>query len=263
MRSVPLDVTNESAFTSMDEVRGKISAIPIYENQLITRNMLAQATGVGQVDILKADESVELDSPYWRAVSLTVPPERAVGGLIAVDQRVDVIASMPFATLGDLIDPETEEPLTDPETGEPVAYTGGTSTKPMWLDVEVIGRPEGNPELYILRMDLQQAEEVALAQNVGAQFSMVLRPAVDTRDVDRSAYGETQDRLMTRYNFPIPETIDALEYPQPAAFPSPFPAEPYLELEEPSPSPSPELDELIELDETESGSPLPEESPAP
>jgi len=179
-----------------------------------------------------------------------------------VDQRVDVIATMPFATLNELIDPETGEPLTDPETGEPVSYISGSSTKPMWLDVEVIGRPEGNPELYILRMDLQQAEEVALAQSVGAQFSMALRPAVDTRDLDRSAYGETQDRLMSRYNFPIPEIIDAFDYPQPAAFPSPFPAEPYLELlPEPSPTPEGALIE-IPVDEAVDESPTPEESPA-
>ena len=132
-----------------------------------------------------------------------------------------------------------------------------TSQAPMWLDVEVIGRPEGNPELYILRMDLQQAEEVALAQNVGAQFSLALRPAVDTREVDRSFFGETQDRVMDRYNFPIPEFIDAFDYPQPVAFPSPFPAEPYVELA-PSPSPEPD-DELIDIPiDTELETPEPE-----
>jgi len=262
-RAVPLDATNETAFSSPLDVAGKIAAIPIYENQPITPNMLAQATGVGQIDILEPDATVAPDSPYLRAVSLTVPPERAVGGLVAVDQRVDVIATMPFVALNDLTDPETGERLTDPETGEAVTFTSGSSTKPMWLDVAVIGRPEGNPELYILRMDLQQAEEVALAQNVGAQFSLVLRPAVDTRDVDRSSYGETQDRLMSRYNFAIPEIIDAFDYPQPAAFPSPFPAEPYLEFE-PEPSPTPEGAPIeIPVDETVDGSPAPEETLAP
>jgi Flp pilus assembly protein CpaB len=263
IRAVPLDATNETAFSSLDDVRGKIAAIPIFENQPITPNMLAQATGVGQVDILKPNETVAPDSPYLRAVSLTVPPERAVGGLIAVDQRVDVIATMRWETLDNLTDPDTGEPLVDPETGEPIAYTSGLSAKPMWLDVEVIGRPEGNPELYILRMDLQQAEEVALAQNVGAQFSLVLRPAVDTRDVPRDQYGETQDRVMARYNFPIPEVVDAIAYPQPVALPTPFPAEPYLELL-PSPSPTPES-ALIEIpvDETGTESPAPEESPEP
>jgi Flp pilus assembly protein CpaB len=263
VRQVPLDSTNESAFSTTTDVAGRIAAIPIYANQPIMPNMLAQATGVGQVAILKPNETVAPDSPYLRAVSLTVPTERAVGGLIAVDQRVDVIATMPWAVIGGVTDPVTGEPLVDPETGEPANYISGTATKPMWLDVEVIGRPEGSPELYILRMDLQQAEEVALAQSVGAQFSLVLRPEVDTRDVDRSSYGETQDRVMTRYNFPIPQTVDALTYPQPVAFPTPFPNEPYLELE-PIASPTPEggLTE-IPVDEGLGGSPAPSESPAP
>jgi hypothetical protein len=214
---------------------------------------------VGQVDILKPNETLAPDV-FLRAVSLTVPPDRAVGGLIAVDQRVDVLATLPFSV--DVpIDPETGEAETDPETGDPISLISGSSTKPMWLDVEVIGRPEGNPELYILRMDLQQAEEVALAQSVGAQFALALRPAVDTREIDRSFYGETQDRLMSRYNFAIPELIDGLEYPQPAAYPSPFPAEEYVDYEA-EPSPTPES-ELIEIDDALTESPAPVESIAP
>ncbi len=264
VRQIQLDDSNALAFSQVADVAGKIAAIPIYEEQAILPNMLAQANGIGAVEILEPDATVAPDSPYLRAVSLTVPTERAVGGLIGVDQRVDVIATMPWAALNDLVDPATGEPLTDPTTGEPALYTSGTATKPMWLDVAVIGRPEGSPELYILRMDLQQAEEVALAQSVGSQFSLVLRPATDTRDVDRSAYGETQDRLMERYNFPIPEMVDALTYPQPQAFPSPFPNEPYLQLEvQPSPVPSGDLIE-IPVDETVPDvSPLPSASPAP
>lgn len=255
----PLDVTNDTAFSDVTQVVGKIAAIPIYENQPISQNMLAQATGVGQVDILEPDETVESDSPFWRAVSLTVSPERAVGGLIAVDQRVDVIATLPF-NVTPPTDPDTGEPVAGPG-GEPNLLTSGSSTKPMWIDVKVIGRPEGNPELYILRMDLQQAEEVALAQSVGAQFAMALRPAVDTRDVDRSFYGETQDRLMSRYNFAIPEIIDGVDYPQPEAYPSPFPAEPYIDYTvEPSPTPE---SALIEIDEIETESPAPVETLAP
>jgi hypothetical protein len=112
-------------------------------------------------------------------------------------------------------------------------------------------------------MDLQQAEEVALAQSVGAQFALALRPDTDTRDIDRSFYGETQDRVLTRYNFPIPETIDGVDYPQPAAYPSPFPAEPYVDFTvEPSPTPESALIEIDEVGEVEE-SPAPVETIAP
>jgi hypothetical protein len=81
---------------------------------------------------------------------------------------------------------------------------------------------------------------------------MVLRPNEDTRDVDRSTYGETTDTLLTRYNFRVPETIDAQEYAQPVAFPTPFPNEPYLSPA-PLPSPSPESALIV----------APTESPVP
>ena len=175
-----------------------------------------------------------------RAVSLTVPAERAVGGLVTPDQHVDIIATFPI-TVTVPLDPETGEPTgNNPETGEPYNYVSGSSTKLMWLDVKVITHPEGI-DLYVVRIDLQTAEEIAHAQNQGAQFTMALRPETDTRDIDRSNYGETTDTLLTRYNFRVPETIDGTTYEQPLAFPSPFPAEPYLT---PAPSASPEPDSV-------------------
>ncbi len=240
--TVPRDQSNESALTDPTQVANRIAAISILPNQAITENMLATAVGPGQVQILEPDETVAPDSAAYRAVSITVPAERAAGGLIDADERVDIIGTLTFP-VAPPVDPETGLVAIDPETGDPVNYTSGYSTKPMWLDVKVLTH-ELDSDLYVLRMDMKQAEEVALSQVYGAQFSLVLRPEIDTRDLDRSAYGETVDRVLTRYNFAIPEIIDGIGYEQPAPFPSPFPAEPYLEL---GASPSPSPDELIEI----------------
>ncbi len=222
-----------------------MAAISILANQPITPYMLAQAQTAGSLDILEPDETIAPDSPILRAVSLNVPNDRAVGGFITTNDRVDVIATFPMSV--DLpVDPETGAVTqTDPETGATFTYIPGSSTKLMWLDVKVITRPEDS-STYIVRTDLQTAEEIAHAQNQGAQFTMALRPETDIRDVDRSNYGETTDTLVTRYNFRVPETIDGTVYPQPIAYPSPFPAEPYLDLTV-APSPSPDA-ALIEID---------------
>lgn len=267
-RQVQIDESNENALTDAAEVAGRVAAISIYPNQPITEYMLAQAQTAGSLDILEPDETVAPDSPVLRAVSLNVPNDRAVGGFITTNDRVDVIATFPMSV--DLpVDPETGAVTqTDPETGATFSYIPGSSTKLMWLDVKVITRPEDS-STYIVRTDLQTAEEIAHAQNQGAQFTLALRPETDIRDVDRSNYGETTDTLVTRYNFRVPETIDGTVYPQPIAYPSPFPAEPYLDLTV-APSPSPDAG-LIEIDVDASppvdglveGSPLPEESPAP
>lgn len=243
LRGVPIDATNADAYLDVNEVVGRIPAISINANQIITPNMFVSDTDTGGVPILKPDETVAPDSPILRAVSITVPADRAVGGLIGAGQRVDLLATFPMAvTLP--VDPLTGQPAAtsiDPETGQPVTYTSGNSTKVMWLDTEILVRnQETAPDVYILRVDLQTAEEIAHAQNQGAQFTMVLRPPTDTRDVDRSNYGETDDTILTRYNFRVPEVIDGVAYPQPIAFPSPFPAEPYLSPAPASPAPSPD-----------------------
>jgi Flp pilus assembly protein CpaB len=251
IRPVPIDDTNAQAFTDREQVVNQVAAIPILQFQPITPNMLASGAGVGQVQILKAEETIAPDSPYLRAVSMTVPADRAVGGKVAVGEHVDLIATLPIVVSAP-VNPDTGEPLTtDPETGEPLAFVEGSSTKLMWLDVEILVRDEGT-DVYIVRADLQTAEEIAHAQTQGAQFTMVLRPDEDTRDVDRSTYGETTDTLITRYNFRVPETIDGAEYGQPVAFPTPFPNEPYLSPA-PEPSPSPESALIV----------APTESPAP
>jgi len=262
LRPLQVDESNAGAFVSLDEVANSVAAISILANQPITPYMLAQAQTAGSVTILDPDEEFTAETPNYRAVSLIVPPERAVGGYIATDDRVDVIATFPMSVaLG--TDPETGLTV-DPETGQPLPYLAdGSSTKLMWLDVKIITRPEETSDVYIVRADLQTAEEIAHAQNQGAQFTMALRPEVDTRDVDRSDYGETTDTLLTRYNFRIPELIEAADYPQPQYFPSPFPNTEYLEDQVlPSPTPDGAIVE-IPVDETVGGSPLPEESPAP
>ena len=259
-RNVPIDPTTDSAVTDPDEVVGEISAVNILQFQPITANLLASGTSLGAVDILKPDETVSPDSPILRAVSLSVPPDRAVGGLVGAGQRVDLLATWPMA-VSIPVDELTGVVPTDPETGEPFTYTSGSATKPMWMDVEIINK---NPEssLYIFRMEMREAEEVAHAQNQGASFTILLRPDEDNREVDRSFFGATTDRILERYNFPIPEFIDGLAYPQPAPFPSPFPAEPYLSpppSAEPSPDPALVVVTPDDTGETGAG----EASPAP
>ena len=234
LRTVPADASNASAFENTGQVVGQVAAVTILQFQPITPNLLASGTSIGDVNILKPTETISPLSPILRAISLSIPPERAVGGLIAVGQRVDLIATIPISVVG-AIDEETGLTV-DPETGDLLPYQSGTTTKLAWLDVELIqSTTEG---LYVFRVDLHQAEEIAHAQTEGAQFTMVLRPDGDNREIDRSPYGETTDRILTQYNFPFPEFIEGAAYPQPSPFPTPFPAEAYLSPP-PSPSPSP------------------------
>jgi Flp pilus assembly protein CpaB len=244
VRSVPIDDTNAAAFTDRNAVVDQVTAIDILPLQPITRNMLASGSTLGTVPILKPTETIAPDSPVLRAVSLTIPANRAVAGLVAEGQRVDVIA-----TLGASV---TDLPLNLTATGggggqdpeAPPQLRLDISTKLAWTDVEVIKHDAGS-DLYVFRVDLSQAEEIAHAQSYGAEFTMALRPDEDTRDIDRSFYGTTTARIFDRFNFPMPEVIGADTYPQPTPFPTPYPAEPYLTAA-PEPSLAPG-DAIIEI----------------
>jgi len=76
-------------------------------------------------------------------------------------------------------------------------------------------------------VDLHQAEEIShlmAAKDLGdvLNFSFALRPDGDNRLVDRSDYGETDNRIIEQYNLPIPVLIDLDTYVQPGTAPEAF-----------------------------------------
>lgn len=190
LRSVPQDVTNAAALTTVEEVVGRISGVSIPTGQLVTKNLLASAAAGGQFSVLEPDSEIAPDSPNLRAVSLNVPDDRAVGGLIEPGQTVDV-----FVTV------TVNVPETVAEQGR--LYTD-KSTKLTWQDVPVLAK---SGTFYIVRVTETMAEEISHLQASGtASFSLALRPPEDTRVVDTAALGETTNRIIDEYDLPVPET---------------------------------------------------------
>ena len=86
----------------------------------------------------------------------------------------------------------------------------------MWLDTEILVRnQETAPDVYILRVDLQPAEEVAHAQNQGAPFTMVLRPP--TRHARRRPQHLRRDRRHAGDELQLPSPRDHRRRGLPAA----------------------------------------------
>jgi Flp pilus assembly protein CpaB len=190
LREVPQDVTNAAAFTAVEEVVGRISGVTIPTGQLVTKNLLASVAAGGQFSVLGPDASIAPDSPNLRAVSLNVPDDRAVGGLIEPGQTVDV-----FVTV------TVNVPQEIAEKGR--LYTD-KSTKLTYQDVPVLAK---SGTFYIVRVTETMAEEISHLQASGtASFSLALRPPEDTRTVDVADLGETTNRIIDEYGLPIPET---------------------------------------------------------
>ena len=199
LREVPQDVTNAAAFTTAEEVVGRISGVTIPTGQLVTKNLLASVAAGGQFSVLGPDATIAPDSPYLRAVSLNVPDDRAVGGLIEPGQTVDVFVTVTVNVPQELA-----------EKGR--LYTD-KSTKLTYQDVPILAK---SGTFYIVRVSETMAEEISHLQASGtATFSLALRPPEDTRTVDATGLGETTNRIIDEYDLPIPET-----YPRSGPAPS-------------------------------------------
>jgi Flp pilus assembly protein CpaB len=191
MRTVPADPTNETAYTRIDEVLGRVSGVSITTGQLVTRNMLASITTGQAFSILEPGQAFDPSGPDYRAVSVSVPDDRAVAGTLVPGQRVDLIVTM-------AINPEIGQTAEEAEVTQ-AEFIPGPSTKVTLQVLTILSR---NGALYILRTDLATAEKITELAAAGGQFSMVLRPDEDERTATTD--GSTIDRLIEEYDFPVP-----------------------------------------------------------
>ena len=220
VREIPIDATNEQGIASTpDKVIGRVPAVAI----------LAGPDGAHEPARLehrgravhgprsRGDRSAPT-APEWRAVSMTVPDDRAVGGLLTPNQTVDV-----FVTASVNVLTNSEDGI-----GKDGYYTD-KSTKLSYQNMLILAK---SGTYYILKAPLDVAEEISHLEASGAAaFSLALRPDVDTRLVDASALGTTTNRVIIRYGLPIPVAFPPVSGPVPVAKPTPTPA--------PSPSGSP------------------------
>lgn len=209
VREVPLDPTNAQGIVSTpDKVIGRVPAVTILVGQLVTTNLLASSTEGALFSILGPDETVTPDGPAWRAISITVPDDRAVGGLLQPNQIVDVFLT---ASINVLTNPD--EAL----GGE--GFYSDKSTKITYQNMVILAKAGS---FYILRVPIDVAEEISHLQASGAAtFSLTLRPDIDTRQVDATVLGTTTNRVIIRYGLPIPVLFPPADGPIPTATPEP------------------------------------------
>lgn len=212
IREVPLDATNANGvITNPADVIGRLPAVTILQGQLVTQNMLASSEAGSEFSILAPGETVGPDSEAWRAVSITVSDDLAVGGILKAGETVDVFL--------------TTVVNVPPAIAANGKFTTDRSTKIIYQNVLILAR---NNAFYIIKAPIAMAEELTHLQAVGtATLSMVLRPDVDQRYVVATALGETTNRIIEKYGLPIPENYPASSGPLPSqppiASPTPFP----------------------------------------
>jgi Flp pilus assembly protein CpaB len=243
VRQVPIDEALPQSYAEAAMVVGRLTAVPVYADQQITPNLFATAAADADYSILQADEEITLTSPYWRAVSVKIPADRAVGGTLTTGQRVDLITTIIFEVFG--VDDEGNYQMIETATAEGIK--GGPSTKISFQDLEIL-KADPDEEMYVLKVDLHQAEQIAhLIQEGPDSMALALRPDTDTRIANTLEYGETTDSLIMQYMFRVPRLADLSELlgipitptaPTPSGSPDPS-ASPNPDAS-PAPSGSPE-----------------------
>jgi Flp pilus assembly protein CpaB len=240
VRELPQDPALVPALTSPDQVLGRVSTVPMFSGQVIYPNTMITPIADAAFSILGPAEIITDETPDWRAVSVMVPPDRAVGGSIMSGQRVDLLVSVDIQIKvldedGNWVDQPTAE-----------GFLTGKSTRIAIKDLEVLD-VKPNEGIYILKVDAHQAEEIYHVASVApGAFSLALRADGDTRPLDLDGYGETTDRLVMEYLFPVPRLLDLVELtngeaappdgqPRVPAQPAPDPDQPAPEPDQPAP----------------------------
>ena len=210
-------------------------AIDVKVGQPILSTMIATNIPGANFAILDPTETVAPDSEAWRAVSISVSDDRAVGGVLGPKMIVDVFLT---ATVMPPYAPPTPSPdplstATPAPTPTPLGwYVPERSTKITYQRILILAR---TGTYYVLKVPLRVAEEMAHLQSDGSvQFSLALRPTQDERILDVSLLGETTNRIIERYGLIYPEL-----FPQPNGEERTNPPMPELTAP-PSPTASPE-----------------------
>jgi Flp pilus assembly protein CpaB len=226
VREVALDAVNATGVvTKPADLIGAVLAIPVSIGQPIYVNMIASTAGGSGFSILGPNETVGPNSENWRAVSITIPDDRAVGGTLVAGQTIDI-----FMTAA-MVSPPAP-------SGAPNPYLAQQSTKVTYQNMVILAR---SGTFYIVRCSLAVAEEIEHMLATGTvSFSAALRPDQDVRYVDVTKLGATTNRILQKYGLPFPAV-----YPAPGATVPPQPPlqtptpPPTLAPVSPSPVPSP------------------------
>jgi Flp pilus assembly protein CpaB len=241
---LPEEAVLPQAFSDISQAEGRRTTVRIHADQQLTEYLFI-GTDQDPLAIVPPEiDEITDDTEFYRAVSISVPRNRAVAGQLTDGDRVDLLVTVSLATpLQPIFDEngnityqavEHALPVVDPETGELKGIVGGQSTKITIPDL-VILRAQVEEGLYILRVNLNQAEQINhIIQTAPDAFSLVLRPGQDTRTIDPELYGETTDAIIMNYVYQVPFLVDLDELLG-------FPIEPIEGLPTPvTPTPSPE-----------------------
>jgi pilus assembly protein CpaB len=189
-----LDAKPAAAMSDATEALGKITVQSISVGEPILPSKFSDPKLPGFVvmpaSFIGADGAPVVNSPNFRAMSITVPDPSAVGGTILAGDIVDMVFTLQF-------DPQTK--LQRPTPQQTVDF----SAKIILERLPILARLGTT---YTIRVDAVTAERIAYLQSSGGQIAFLLRAPKDERA--SGSTGATFGDIYTNFRVKIPEKIN-------------------------------------------------------
>ncbi len=204
------------------EVIGKILVQPVYVGEPILTEKFAATSRA--FTVFPAGVEVQPGSPAYRIMTISVPDNNAVGGILVPGDNVDIMYVFQFDPCAKLQIGTSATQGTQCATGTQAAGgttgatapTGSTTTpqskitsdtvaKIILGPIQILAR---NAAVYTIRVDASLAERVAYIEAAGGALQLLLRAPTDDRAANTT--GATFASVYTQFKFPIPERIQPL-----------------------------------------------------
>ena len=188
------EVVPPAALTRSEDVVGKITITAISVGEPILPTKLGGANGqiftVFPAAALGSDGAPPVNSPNYRAMSITVADAQAAGGNIQPGDLVDVLFTMNI-----LPDKLFRNP-------NPTVNATDASARIVLERVPILAR---NLAVYVIRTDAETAERIGYMQASGGILQLLLRAPTDERAT--GTVGASFDNIQPIWKIHIPQKI--------------------------------------------------------
>ena len=189
-----LDAKPAAAMSDASQALGKITVQSISVGEPILPSKFSDPKLPGFVvmpaSFIGADGAPVVNSPNFRAMSITVPDQNAVGGSVLAGDIDDMVFTLQF-------DPQTKLQRPTPQ------QVTDFSAKIILERLPILARLATT---YTIRVDAVTAERIAYLQSSGGQIAFLLRAPKDERA--SGSTGATFRDIYTNFRVKIPEKIN-------------------------------------------------------
>lgn len=206
---IPADAAPPTALKDPKEALGKILVAGVTVNEPLLPTKFAATERA--FTVFPVGEKLEPGSPSYRVMTISVPDNFAVGGVLATGDNVDIMYVFSFDPAARLVLPPGAVPAAGappaaggaaPAAGPQQRVTQDTVAKVILGPMQILSR---TATVYTIRVDAALAERIAYIQTAGGTLQFLLRAPQDDRAVTTT--GATFSTVFQQFKFPIPERV--------------------------------------------------------